>query len=61
MATSKKRGGAKAHRKKVQARNMKLKAEQSAIQKLFTESMKQQIEELKKKEEVASGTTQNPA
>jgi hypothetical protein len=60
MGTSKKRGGAKAHRKRVQARNTNLKAEQSAMQKLLTESMKKQIEEMKKKYESESGATQNP-
>jgi len=59
MAKSKVRGGAKAHRKKVQSRNQKLKAEQSAFQKLMNESMKTQIEELKKKYEQESGSTQN--
>ena len=61
MAKSKVRGGAKAHRKKVAARNQQVKAEQSAMQKLFNESLKQQIEELKKKHEAESGATINPA
>ena len=60
MGTSKKRGGAKAHRKRVQNRNTKVKAQQTAMEKLFNESMKAQIEELKKKFESESGTTQNP-
>ena len=38
----------KEHRKKVAIRNQKLKAEQNSFQKLFTESMKAQIEEMKK-------------
>ncbi len=38
MGTSKKRGGAKAHRKRVAARNQMVKAEQSAMQKLMNES-----------------------
>jgi hypothetical protein len=46
----------KEHRKKVAARNLKLKAEQSAMQKLFNESMRAQIEALKKAE---SGETKN--
>ena len=49
----------KEHRKKVAARNLKLKAEQNAFQKLFNESMKAQIEELKKKAAAASGLTVN--
>ena len=61
MAKSKVRGGAKAHRKKVEQRNQQIKAEQSAMQKLMNEAMKQQIEELKKKYDAESGTTVNPA
>lgn len=60
MGTSKKRGGAKAHRKRVQLRNEKIKAEQNAVQKLLNESMKRQIEELIKKQQAESGTTANP-
>jgi hypothetical protein len=50
---------AKEHRKKVEIRNQKLKAEQNALQKLFNESMKAQIEELKKRDAAASGLTVN--
>ena len=49
----------KEHRKKVAIRNQKLKAEQNSFQKLFTESMKAQIEEMKKKDAAASGLTVN--
>jgi hypothetical protein len=49
----------KEHRKKVEARNQKLKAQQGAIQKMFNEVMKKQIEELQKKHEAESGTTEN--
>jgi hypothetical protein len=59
MAKSKVRGGAKVHRKKVAARNQTIKAEQSAMQKLMNESMKLQIEELRKKYEAESGKTEN--
>jgi hypothetical protein len=60
MAKSKVRGGAKTHRKKVENRNNALKAEQSAMQKLFNESMKAQIEAMKQKDaEEASGITRN--
>jgi hypothetical protein len=60
MAKSKKRGGEKAHRKRLQTRNNSLKAEQSAMQKLFNESMKAQIEALKQKDALeASGLTAN--
>ena len=53
---------AKEHRKKVAARNQRLKSQQNAMQKLFNESMRQQIEELKKQREVEmSGETQTTA
>lgn len=57
MGKSKVRGGAKAHRKKVAARNQKIKSQQSAMQKLFNESMKAQLEELQKKYEAEKGGT----
>jgi len=59
MPQSKKRGGAKAHRKKVDSRNDKIKRQETAMQKLFNEAMQKQIEELKKKAEESSGLTQN--
>jgi len=60
MAKSKVRGGAAAHRKKVVARNQSIDAQRNAMQKLFEESMKKQIEELKKKDDEAkSGETEN--
>jgi hypothetical protein len=50
----------KEHRKKVQARNQKLKAAESAMQKLFNESMRRQLAELTKQREAEmSGDTQN--
>lgn len=57
MPQSKKRGGAKAHRKKVSTRNQTIKKQQGAIQKLFEDSIKQQVEELKKKHAESSGNT----
>ena len=57
MGKSKLRGGAKAHRKKVQQRNDTVKRQQSAMQKLFEESIRQQAEELRKKVQESSGTT----
>lgn len=61
MGTSKKRGGAKAHRKRLQTRNSQIKVQENAMQKLLNESMKRQIEELKKKQEQSeSGETSNP-
>ena len=38
----------KEHRKKVAARNQLLKGQKSAMQKLFDETMRQQLEKLKK-------------
>jgi hypothetical protein len=57
MAKSKKRGGEKEHRRRIQARKVKVDAQKNAMQKLFNESMKAQIEELKKKYESESGDT----
>jgi hypothetical protein len=59
MAKSKVRGGAKAHRKKVEMRNTKIKSAQTAMQKMFNEAMKAQIEEIKKNSEQNTGTTLN--
>jgi hypothetical protein len=60
MAKSKVRGGAAAHRKKVVARNQKIDGQRNAMQKLFEESMRKQIEEMKKKDaEAKSGETEN--
>jgi hypothetical protein len=60
MPQSKKRGGAKAHRKRLNDRNRLIQGQKNAMQKLFEESMKQQIEELKKKAaEAESGQTEN--
>lgn len=58
MPTSKKRGGTKAHAKKVQQRNQTIKAQSNAFQRM----MNQQMEELRKKyaeEQAQSGNTQN--
>lgn len=56
MAKSKVRGGTKVHRKKVESRNQKINNAKTAMQKLFNEAMKTQIEEMKKKSE--SGDTE---
>ena len=59
MGKSKVRGGAKAHRKRVENRNQSIMTQQSAIQKLFNETMKLQMEEFKKKqEEEQNGTSE---
>jgi hypothetical protein len=59
MPASRKRGGAKAHRKRIHKLNGTRQAQQTAMQKLFNESLKMQIEEMKKKVE-GSGATENP-
>jgi len=49
----------KEHRKKVAARNQRIKTQQSAMQRLFNEAMKQQLEKLKEqKESEMSGDTE---
>jgi hypothetical protein len=61
MPKSSKRGGAKAHRKRVESRNEKVQGQKNAMQRLFEESMRTQIEEMKKKqaeEAEKSGTTE---
>lgn len=60
MGKSKVRGGAKAHRKRVENRNQSIKTQQSAIQKLFSETMKLQMEEFKKKQEEEQTGTSEP-
>lgn len=60
MGKSKVRGGAKAHRKKVASRNQSIKSQQSAIQKLFSEAMKGQMDEFKKKQEEEENETSEP-
>lgn len=47
MGRTKKRGGAKAHRKRVQARNTRLKGEMNQMQKLWQEQMMAQLENLR--------------
>ena len=51
---------AKEHRKKVAARNQKLKAQKTAMQKMFDESMKKQLEDLKKQYDAAKPGGQQP-
>jgi hypothetical protein len=49
----------KEHRRKVAARNQRIKSEQSAVQRLFNDAMKQQLEKLKElKEAEMSGDTE---
>ena len=50
----------KEHRKKVAARNQKINAEKNAMQKMFDTSMRQQLEDLKKKYEEAKTGEEQP-
>lgn len=47
MAKTKKRGGEKAHRKRVQARNNKIAGQKKKIQKMWNDQFIEQIEKLK--------------
>lgn len=55
MAVSKKRGGAKAHAKKVQQRNNMIRGKKNEFQKI----MNQQMEDLKKKYEEQQSLKEN--
>lgn len=59
MGTSKKRGGAKAHRKRVESRNQQITAQKTAMQKLFEQQLKTQIEEMKKKDQAQESLSGN--
>jgi predicted transcriptional regulator YdeE len=54
MPKSKLRGGAKAHRKRIQKRNSTIENQQKRIQKLWEQEMMKRIEELN-----TSGETEN--
>lgn len=56
MAKSKVRGGAKAHRAKIQARNQKINSAKNAMQKLFNEAIAKEVEEMRKKKEEGEET-----
>jgi len=51
MGKSKTRGGAKAHRKRVQARNAKIKGSQRQMEKMWQDEMMKQMEKLKSQSE----------
>ena len=59
MPTSRKRGGAKAHKKRVQKRNEELGIARKKFQKAFTEMYETKLNELKEKFESLSGLTEN--
>lgn len=55
MARSRKRKG---HGKRIASRKARVDVAKNAYQKIFDESIKKQIEELKKKQESDTGTTE---
>lgn len=55
MPKSKLRGGKKAHRKRVQTRNQKIKSQHTKMQKMWQEEMMKRMEELN----ATSGDTEN--
>ena len=55
MPKSRKRGGEKAHRKRVQARNNKIQNQRTRMQKLWEEEMMKRMEEIN----AQSGSTEN--
>ena len=55
MPKSRKRGGEKAHRKRVQARNNKIQNQRTRIQKLWEEEMMKRMQEIN----AQSGSTEN--
>jgi hypothetical protein len=59
MGKSRKRGGETAHNKRVATRNQAVKGQQNAMQRLFNDAMKAQIETMKEKAEAESATTVN--
>ena len=56
MPKSRKRGGEKAHRKRVQARNNKIKNQRNQMQRLWEEEMMKRLEEMNK---TTSGDTES--
>lgn len=50
----------KEHRKKVAVRNQKIDAQKNAMQKMFDESMRKQLEDLKKQYDAAKTGGQQP-
>jgi hypothetical protein len=55
MPKSRKRGGEKAHRKRVQTRNNKIQNQRTRIQKLWEEEMMKRMQEIN----AQSGSTEN--
>ena len=58
MAKSRNRGGAKAHRKRVQKRNEKLGIQRKQFQKVFSEMYETKMKELQERFQQLSATTE---
>ncbi len=56
MPKSRKRGGEKAHRKRVQKRNQNIQSQKIRMQKMWEEEMAKKLEEMNK---TMSGNTEN--
>ena len=59
MAKSRLRGGAKAHRKRVQKRNEKIGVQKKKVQQMFSKMYEEKMNELKEKFEKMSAETEN--
>lgn len=59
MAKSRNRGGAKAHRKRVQKRNQRIGIQQKAFQKSFSAMYESKMKELQEKFESLTASTEN--
>ena len=61
MPASRKRGGKKAHNKRIKKRNTNFKNIERAYEKVFTEVMKKQLENLNLEENGTSGPEETPS
>lgn len=61
MPASRKRGGKKAHNKRIKKRNINFKNMERAYEKVFTEVMKKQLENLNLKENGTSESKETSA
>ena len=61
MATSKKRGGAKAHKQRVATRNQAINSAKTKFQKEYAEMVKTKMEELKVQYETQQGQQETTA
>lgn len=59
MPQSKKRGGKKAHNKRVKARNQRMEQDRKKMNKIYTEMMEQKLKEFQEKFASMSGETES--